>query len=92
MADVLRFNNGPAAGTVGWVGPWPPPDLFVVLVGKTTGQVAHVGDVAGLGTSDVWATVATRHNYQLRAASQLPPMPDDSNVARGAEYDWVQPL
>lgn len=92
MTDLLRFNDGPAAGTIGWNGPWPPPDTFVVLVGRSTGRVAHVGHPDELARADdAWPTVAWREDYRLRSASRLPPMPDNSHVARGAEYDWVPP-
>lgn len=86
MTDVLRFENGPAQGTVVWTGPWPPPDPFAVLVGKTTGEVAHVGDPAPLDGYDEWRSHVDRFDYRCADYSKLPPMTDDSHVVRGASY------
>jgi hypothetical protein len=29
--------------------------------------------------------------YKKKSESQLPPMPADSRVLRGAEYEWIEP-
>lgn len=76
---------------VGWVGPWPPPEQFLVIDGRTGSAHMDVADLNEFAdTLDELRGMGCReYRFERQTYSQLPDSIDwDSNarVFRGALY------
>lgn len=87
---VLRFTGGVAEGDAVWDGPWPPPDEFLGVRGRTTGKVAITTReiLAEKGSSlEQMREFGEVTIYRLASHSTLPPDVAESGVIRCGAYE-----